>query len=40
MKLELKLTVSIGLSFNKVFAKLASDMRKPDFVTIIKKRKF
>ncbi|MBR4986282.1 MAG: DNA polymerase IV [Proteobacteria bacterium] len=28
-------TVSIGVSFCKVFAKLASDMRKPDAVTVI-----
>lgn len=40
IKSELKVTVSVGLSFNKVFAKLASDMRKPDFVTVIKKENF
>ena len=32
---ELGLTVSIGVSFNKVFAKLGSDMKKPDAVTYI-----
>jgi DNA polymerase-4 len=32
---ELGLTVSIGVSFNKVFAKLGSDMKKPDAVTCI-----
>lgn len=32
---ELGLTVSIGVSFNKVFAKLGSDMKKPDAITEI-----
>ncbi|MDR0696474.1 MAG: DNA polymerase IV [Christensenellaceae bacterium] len=35
IKDELRLTVSIGLSFNKVFAKLGSDMKKPDALTVI-----
>jgi DNA polymerase-4 len=35
VKKELGLTVSIGVSFNKVFAKLGSDMKKPDAVTVI-----
>ena len=35
MKSELGLTVSVGVSFNKVFAKLGSDMKKPDAVTVI-----
>ena len=35
IKKELGLTVSVGLSDNKVFAKLGSDMRKPDACTII-----
>lgn len=35
IKFELGLTVSIGVSFNKIFAKLGSDMKKPDAVTCI-----
>ena len=34
-KEELGITVSIGVSFNKVFAKLGSDMHKPDATTVI-----
>ncbi len=34
---ELGVTASIGVSFNKVFAKLGSDLRKPNFTTIINK---
>ncbi len=35
VKEEIGVTVSIGVSFNKVFAKLGSDMKKPDAITII-----
>lgn len=35
IKFELGLTVSIGVSFNKIFAKLGSDMKKPDAITCI-----
>ena len=35
VKEEVGLTVSIGVSFNKVFAKLGSDLKKPDAVTVI-----
>lgn len=37
---ELGLTVSIGVSFNKIFAKLGSDMKKPDAITVISKEDF
>ncbi|MBQ2768601.1 MAG: DNA polymerase IV [Clostridia bacterium] len=40
VKAELGLTVSIGVSFNKVFAKLASEMKKPDAVTEISREDF
>ena len=35
IKFELGLTISVGVSFNKIFAKLGSDMKKPDAVTTI-----
>ena len=40
IKAELGLTVSVGVSFNKIFAKLGSDMKKPDAVTCIGKDNF
>ena len=40
IKEEIGITVSVGVSFNKVFAKLGSDMKKPDAVTIISEENF
>ena len=40
IKYELGLTSSVGVSFCKVFAKLGSDMKKPDAVTVIPKGNF
>ena len=37
IKTELGITVSVGVSFNKIFAKLGSDYKKPDAVTVITK---
>jgi len=33
IKYELGVTVSIGVSWNKIFAKLGSDYKKPDAIT-------
>ena len=40
IKQELGITISVGVSFNKVFAKLGSDMKKPDAITIINRDNF
>jgi len=40
VKKELGLTVSVGVSFNKIFAKLGSDLKKPDAVTCISSKDF
>lgn len=40
MKLELGITVSIGVSFNKIYAKLGSDYKKPDAITTMYRDEF
>ena len=40
IKTELGITVSVGVSFNKIFAKLGSDYKKPDAVTVISKENY
>lgn len=40
IKKELGITVSIGVSFNKIFAKFGSDYKKPDAITVIDKENY
>ena len=40
MKKELGITVSIGISYNKIFAKLGSDYKKPDAITTMYENEF
>ncbi len=40
VRTELGLTASVGVSFNKVFAKLGSDMKKPDATTVITRENY
>lgn len=40
VKREIGITISVGVSFNKVFAKLGSDYKKPDAVTVISRENY
>ena len=40
VKFELGVSVSVGVSFNKICAKLGSDMKKPDATTVIESNRF
>jgi len=40
MKFELGVTVSVGVSWNKIFAKLGSDLKKPDATTAITRENY
>jgi len=40
IKEELGITASIGVSYNKIFAKFGSDLKKPDAVTLITKENY
>lgn len=40
IKEEIKITVSVGVSFNKIFAKLGSDYKKPDATTVISRENY
>ncbi len=40
IKFELGITVSIGVSWNKIFSKLGSDYKKPDAVTVFSRENF
>ena len=40
IKKEIGITVSVGVSFNKIFAKMGSDYKKPDATTVISRANY
>lgn len=40
IKKEMGVTISVGVSFNKIFAKMGSDYKKPDATTVISKENY
>ena len=40
IKREIGVTISVGVSYNKIFAKMGSDYKKPDAVTLITRENF
>ena len=40
IKAELGITVSVGVSWNKIFAKFGSDYKKPDAITVISRENY
>ncbi|MBQ8428211.1 MAG: DNA polymerase IV [Clostridia bacterium] len=40
VKEEIGVTVSVGVSFNKIYAKLASEFKKPDAVSVVTKENY
>lgn len=40
IKREMGITASVGVSYNKIFAKLGSDMKKPDATTVITRENY